>query len=415
MKFGFDLSLSGLANSRRDNSPRNGVQAIQRAASGFVDIVMVSNSHGRMDGKGLNWWMAARLAEQYGSWATPLSFGFASADAQHTGYSADLGTHVIDTSEPWFLPDGETLAGSTNGGVYFHPVGEHHRSQVNPTSALRVHYGYAEFAAGAGSFSLTMRAEVSPYNTIFSEDNISTSGAEDSYQIGTYDLAADPSRTASKYAVGFNRGGEALAGPFLGYFIRVEDRDATHGVCVNVAYSVGGASLRAQVDGITAKDDTQEVNFFTELRRLQLARGQDPNIVIMVNEGHNQRNEGGTSLGPGAYTDGDSPEAFLDNLVALQTHYEDLWRAQGWSVRELTYVVFVDHPISDPDDDELVSYRAIMETSSLARTSFFDWTDVTSYTELFQTGSFKDVLHLSSDEGKGYDILASGFVQEIST
>ncbi|MFT6425329.1 MAG: hypothetical protein ACJAX2_002539 [Celeribacter sp.] len=129
-----------------------------------------------------------------------------------------------------------------------------------------------------------------------------------------------------------------------------------------MTYAVGGESEADIANAVLAKDDAAEINFFAEIRRLQILRGQTPNVVVWMNEGHNQRNETIASVGRRAITDPDSPLALLDNFEAIQRHYDALWQAQGWDVQELTYIIVVDHPVSDPDDDKLIAYRAILQS-----------------------------------------------------
>jgi hypothetical protein len=179
-----------------------------------------------------------------------------------------------------------------------------------------------------------------------------------------------------------------------------------------VTYAVGGESEADIANAVLAKDDAAEINFFAEIRRLQILRGQTPNVVVWMNEGHNQRNETIASVGRRAITDPDSPLALLDNFEAIQRHYDALWQAQGWDVQELTYIIVVDHPVSDPDDDKLIAYRAILQSyeARLARTSVFNWLDVLSFAEMDANGSFADGLHLVNDLDAGYDFLAQRFV-----
>ncbi|MDF2141258.1 hypothetical protein [Paenirhodobacter sp. CAU 1674] len=397
-----------------DSYPKDGLSALRRGSNGIVDLVMLSNSHGQFGGAGLAKALSARLAERFGAWVTPLNLGTGPTGAATSGFSADLGTFAIDMVQPGFVAAGSTLAGSTTNGVYFSPVDNLPRLPLDPTHSLRVHYGYAVFGTGSGSFTISMRHEESPWNMIFTSAPISTyDAAGESVKIGAYDLAADAYRNGGLYAARFNYLGNTITGPFMSLFIRVEDIDATHGICTNVAFAAGGYSMYDIATSVLAKDDNREINFFAELRRLHIARGMPPNIVIFCNEGHNQRAETSQpSLGRRAITDADGPLALLDNYEAVQRHYDALWISQGWDVRELTYVMWVDHPPEGGDDAEMTAYRRIMTTAGacLPRTSVVDSGLLATAEELTSTGSYADGIHLVNTVGAGYDLLAQRFV-----
>ncbi|MDF2140868.1 hypothetical protein [Paenirhodobacter sp. CAU 1674] len=405
-----------------DSYPKNGLDAIKRAASQVMDVVWYGNSHVVKDGKGLRKALAARLAQQFGGWATPIDVYFNQSGIGASGWSADLGKFVIDTFPAAYVANGATLAGSWTSGATFLAPGTivdnaaATRSFVDPTHNLRVHYQYAGFAAGAGSFKIGMRQQESPWTPIFTSDAISTvSAAGDTMLMGHYDLAASAGRTGY-YGVMINPSGQTITGPFMATMLRVEDRDATHGVSFNTGFTAGGYSLYYIVTSVLAKDDNAEINYFAELRRLQIARGQTPNIVIGCNEGHNQRNETlQPSLGRRAITDSDGPLALLDNFEALQRHIDDLWRSQGWDVREVTYLFWVDHPPQGGDDAEMTGYRQIMTTlgAALPRTSVVDSAALVSEAELSSTSSYIDGLHLVNTLGAGYDLLAQRFVASL--
>jgi hypothetical protein len=116
-------------------------------------------------------------------------------------------------------------------------------------------------------------------------------------------------------------------------------------------------------------------------------------VVVCVNEGLNDRNETLASVGPAAIADADSYQAFVDNFVAIQNRIEALWTANGWSLDELFWIVFPSHPVSAPDDAELVSYRkAINEyLATRPRAQMVDLTTLTTATEMLANGWYQSV------------------------
>jgi hypothetical protein len=127
---------------------------------------------------------------------------------------------------------------------------------------------------------------------------------------------------------------------------------------------LGGASARRMALGVQSASDAQLSLFFSQVRAGQTA---PHSVLVRINTGLNDRNETLVSLGPAAITDADSAAAFTDNIVAIFARIESIWSLNGWALEELYFLISVSHPVSTPDDAELVLYREAAEALAATR------------------------------------------------
>lgn len=221
-------------------------------------------------------------------------------------------------------------------------------------NTLRFHLNYGTFDNGAGSFRISIRLGQTPYTQKAQSSLISTNTGSFGMQVASIDMVPDPSYNTYVFNCKLTSTSNGITAPYFSTYMRVEALERTIGWSYNTLIYKGGSSLRAMAYSLQQTTDESLIHFFEEVRRLQ---GNLKTVVVCINSGLNDRNETESSVGPDIYTDGDGPDAFIDNLSAIKIRIDNIWNDQGWDTNELMYLVFGSHPISTPDDSELISYR----------------------------------------------------------
>jgi hypothetical protein len=205
-----------------------------------------------------------------------------------------------------------------------------------------------------------------------------------------------------------------IIGPFFNTFERVTVPTTTTGWALSTLYARGGQSLRDAAYALQQASDDTLIHFFSILRADQFETGaENACIAITVNFGLNDRNETLPSVGPAAISPGDSAAAYVDNFVALQQRIQGIWTSQGWPLSELAFLMFPSHPVSTPDDAELLAYRNSVGQyiSLLPQTQFFNLEEITSSTEMlannWYASSGADRNHLTQT---GYEQLGARII-----
>ena len=380
---------------------------LAQAENRRIDILMIGDSNQAFGGFGWDHGMQFALSNKYGLYATGvLTTGENGGSGQALGYysaTGDTDVAAVETGAPEQLDsymDGNLfpqnysyLASGTfvqGMGLYMLTVGA-----ANPFDVLnsnfRYHYCYGTFPTGAGSFTPGIRLEVAPYTNLITGSPISTNTGQYGFAYTTLDSGIVGIPRAGQICGRHVHVGTTCTGPWLSYFTRVEIVSRTTGISFTSMYSRGGQSLYDMAAAaIAAHDHTIYLQLY-EARRLQESNGDTPIVIIMVNSGVNDRNETSQpSLGPGAYTTADSPEAYVDNLTALVTRIENVWN-KYFTTGELYWLIMPSHPISEPDDAELITYRTATQTYVDTRKNM-DMIDLTDFINADQAtaGSWYD-------------------------
>lgn len=371
--------------------PTTALEALGTAKSRRVDFVMIGDSNQLMDGKGFDYAFRRALGARFGMYASQLlmanSFGVA-----NSGGSPAQEKHGLCPMALYYryvAPDVEVNPGVQNG-IEISSTGHY---AMNTNALLRCHYSYSTFSTGAGEFTLGVRRETPPYNVFQMAPKVLTNTGAETFKRGVFDL---PAADRAGVALGFKwvmPGQVALKGPFLSYSMRVEDVEMVGGVSTHTLYGAGGQSLwdmSVQLDEYTTQ---QLTNFFTEVRRLQIEKGQKPIVVLYVNSGLNDQNETSTpSRGWRETIESKSATAYIDNLEAVVKRVQDIWQVNGWDERGLFVLSLPSHPVSTPDADKLRAYRkaAFSFAGGRARTSFVDFENLTTSDKMLANGWYKN-------------------------
>jgi lysophospholipase L1-like esterase len=166
------------------------------------------------------------------------------------------------------------------------------------------------------------------------------------------DLPVDPARLWSlRLWFGDERG--RARGPFFLTYMQAENPDRTTGAAVHTLYGLGGASARDMAATLVGAPTEQLSLFFS---RVRAPLGPNPKVVVRINSGVNDRSEWMPSVASNLLP-GNSPAAFRDNLDAIMTRIRNVWAINNWDASELSFLLTVSHPLSEPDDIYLSYYR----------------------------------------------------------
>jgi hypothetical protein len=396
----------------RPSTKMNALQALSQAVHRRVDFVMLGDSNQSKDGYGFDYGFAKAFADRFGLYASGIIGG------NTFGVNSGASTYQEERALAYwgyrFLADGSSVANSVANGIIIRDTDKY---ILNPSSLLRCHFAYSTFSSGAGSFKPGVRIEQSPWTVLQMSAQINTNTGVENYTKSYFDLSAGDREglpLGFKWMVSQQLD---TTGPFLSYYLRVEDVNKNTGVSCHTFYNTGGASLYDMAATVSAYTDKNLVNYFREVRSLQIEKGYEPIIIIYINSGLNDRNETSVpSLGSIASYDGDSDVAYYDNLEAIIARISAIFRVQGWGENELYFLLCPSHPVSDPDDSELISYRTMANKIATMRSnvSFVDLNNVTSSDEILANNWYynnnTDKAHLTQ---AGYVGIAAKIVELI--
>jgi hypothetical protein len=395
--------------------------ALKSASSRVIDVVMWGDSNQLFNGFGFDGAFSDKLTTTYGSWASPI-YGLASGTQQqggndysgngvigaNTGAPTQLAGLTLASREYGYLASGTFTTGG-NGLSVKNVTG------VNVNSAWRFHYAYGTFDSGSGSFKVGMRRGDSPFSTVLDGPIINTNTGSFTYQETYLDLPA-ATRNYPIEMKWYRQGSAAITAPFLGYWCRAVDMEKLSGVSVHTFYGVGGASLYDFFSTTNGYTQAELTAYFGKLREMQIAKGFTPLFVCYVNSGINDRNETSVpSWGFLGSSSADSGAAYFDNLWALKDRIESLWISNGWGVNELTWLFIPSHPITNPDDAELITYRkGAKRLSNDPRCSFVNIADLITSSQMLTNGWYNsggaDTNHLTTSGYNGITNLILNYI-----
>lgn len=393
-----------------DSHPTTAFDAISRAATRRVDVVAFGDSNQFMDGYGFDFALRDALTSRFGLYATPPLTG--GAYGTQTGATDTQKSKALAGIPYNYLAEG-TFTGSGANGLFAGQSSENQLYKLNPSAKLRCHFAYSTFATGSGSFNVGARLESSPYTSLGSSGAINTNTGTETYKLSSFDVAAGD-RSGNQLGFRFANVNQTLTAPFLSYFMRVEDVDKSNGICFSTLYGRGGQSLWDMNSTMNSEYTKAELtNYFSEIRRLQLEKNQNPLVVIYINSGLNDQNETSSpSWGWRESTDGKSATAYLDNLEALAKRVADVWQLNGWDETELFFWINPSHPTSTPDAAKLKAYRkaAFTFAGSRARVSVVDFENLTSEAEMIVNDWYRTAEDHSHLKLAGYEALSQRII-----
>jgi len=407
---------------------RNAISGLlSRLRSGRVDFVGIGDSNQIFGGHGWDLGFPyALIASGYPMWATGLIVNNeASGTGAGAGYSynrnspggsgltgavsgapADLekymdkGAGLLYPSFYYSYVAAASSISAVNNGLQLLPG----LGGLDETAAIDFDHWWGSFDSGSGSFTRYLRRGESPFTEIVNPPSINTNTGAFGMNRSTVSMSANVARAGWKIQF---LAANAAVGPYFGTFMRARQLNRTAGFSYGTLDYRGGQSLRTMAYDLQQASDETLTHYFTILRDDQ--ESDLITIAICVNSGLNDKNETLASVGPAAVADGDSPEAYVDNFDAIRARIEAIWNLNAWDPQELFWIVFPSHPISDPDDAELLTYRAAISAhlTGDSRAQVVDISALTDETEMLANGWYQsagaDRSHLTQ---AGYEQLS---------
>lgn len=377
-----------------------------RAREARVDVVAIGDSNQLFGGHGWDHGLARALSLEFSLYATGLlAAGENGGNGSGMGYTwngfSTLATGlfsysgapaVLDAFLPGstplppanylYVPPGLQVGSTVSTGIFIAA-----NSVLGVSNALRFHviHGVLE-GEGPGSFRPAIRMEQSPWSNLLVASTVPTRGESTGVWEATLDLPA----AQRLFGLGFRfiPFGVNIEGPCVIYWSRVQAVERTAGASFHTLYGLGGASARRMAQGMLAATDEQLSLYFSLVR----AQQDGPrSVLIRINTGLNDRNETLPSLGPAGVEDGDSPEALVDNLRAIMNRIKGIWASNNWPEEEVYFLLSTSHPVSQPDDAELVQYREAVSSLalSLPRCAATRFDRLTSADEMLSNGWYQ--------------------------
>ncbi|MDX2115817.1 MAG: hypothetical protein SFZ24_09415, partial [Planctomycetota bacterium] len=380
------------------------------AAVGRVDVVCLGDSNQLYLTDGWDHGWARALEQRFGLYATGLlSPGENGGNGSGSGYRYQVagtlsnGQFRYDNApqpldllmDPasgmaplayMYVPSGFLAGAMVNQGVVLERV-----SSLDVNAELDFHVTYAQFPGSSGFFQPVLREAEPPYGTLLVWPPISTAGA--AFAAVTQTFTAPAMTRERNINFRFSPWENAVTGPFLSYYVRIENPARATGAALHTLYAAGGMSAYDMGLALRRADDAYLSLYFDRVRALQ---GPTKAVLVRINTGLNDRVEGQPSLRSGI-TPGSSPEAYADNLLAIMDRIRDIWSLNGWPQEELYFLLSVSHPVATPDEVALQNYRRLAAglTAWNPRTASTNFDALTAWWELWSSSWYAD---------QGYDV-----------
>lgn len=147
------------------------------------------------------------------------------------------------------------------------------------------------------------------------------------------------------------KAGTTCQGPVFATWQHFDWPDITAGASSNVIGYYGGQGLREFYN----RQQATQTAWTEYFRQLQIAQGASPKACIVISSGLNDRGDAGLSVLSGLVSS--TAAGYLDNLSGLIEFYQGVWGGAGLPSTDLYFLLLCSHPVSSPDDSQLVSYR----------------------------------------------------------
>lgn len=376
------------------------------AATRRVDVVGIGDSNQLFGGHGWDDGWIRALDDRFGTWATSLmSLG------ENDGNGANMGSgfrSYATRSSGMFQYTGAPapLDDALRGVPRFSPLGYIYLADDDQITlgnhGLRVDFGGPIDVQGALRFSTSygvspsstartfrpfVRAASVPYTTIaISQTFYSITSPTSEVRRASLDIPAASRAFSLQFMIGPHA--SSFIGPFVGYYMRVEESETEHGTVFSTLYGRGGESARDMAQALLDLPNDTLTLYFDTLRSDQ---NGPPRLLVRINTGLNDRNEQFNPVGDPPYpATPDAPESFERNVRAIIDRIHAIWDSNGWCRDELYFLLAVSHPIGPTtapeldDDPELIAYRAVARAvaESMPRCAAVDYNVLTNATEM---------------------------------
>jgi hypothetical protein len=283
-----------------------------------------------------------------------------------------------------YLPAGISLGGNAIAGSVYEPG-----CPIGIDGPLRVHFSYGLFSgAGSGSFRPSCRYEAFPFDEIVAGPTLSTRTGDGSpFRVAYGQLDVPAGARDRQIAFRAAPPNSTITGPFIGYFMRTENRTTTHGAAFSSLYAVGSKSSCDMALAMRRSSNETLSLYFDGLRRLQ---GPTKGLLVRINTGLNDRAESRASVKSGI-TPGNSAAAYADNVQCIIDRLREIWTINAWPESELHFLLTPSQAVADPDEASLRSYRDACEQLALTnpRTATVRLDVISNSAELLANGWYQ--------------------------
>lgn len=376
------LCFSSTAASQPEavTNPRALIPWLRAAATGRADAVCIGDSNQLQQNSGWDHGWTRILGERFGLYATGLlSCGENLGNGAGAGYQYSVGAAGFSGQFAYggapapldlFMQPGIGMSpfnymylapGLVGGANVLHGLFIDAASGIDVNGPLRFSLVHGTFATGGpGSFQLVLRQGAPPFQNLAVGTSVPTVTGDMGVSVETLDIPAASRNIALNLR--YSPIDQNIDGPFLGYYARAENLARPVGVSVHTLYAFGGQSARDMAAALRAADDDYLSLYFQRVRALQ---GAAPKVLIRINTGLNDRNENLPSVTLGIIP-GNLSAAFDDNMRTLIARVREIWTLNAWPQEELFFLITVSHPVWNPDDYMLESYREIASNIALS-------------------------------------------------
>jgi lysophospholipase L1-like esterase len=393
---------------------------IQEASSKKINLFGLSDSNELFNGNGWNDGWHERFSEVYGLHATGLlctmcnnGNGYAIGNTYQEGvkYPSYTGARA-----EW-ARYAENLSAPSLGNLIRYGYVETTFNSVAPIGMvlrdpclldktnMQFQQWYCQAPGEGGSFSMYARIADPPYSWIKWQTGQVIDGPLN-VTMTPMDIPEGPREYPVELGTTIN-GGNAIIGPACFLYQRVVDKNLTSGVSYISLCYLGGQGLRGFANGLANQTDEYYQTMLAELHRIDGGP-----FVFIINSGLNDRNDTNNSVGNNP-TDSSTPEGYVDNLDACIRKISEQCDAIGKT--DYGFLVMPSHPISNPDDAKLVSYRQAAKNYAADKTkvSVVDLNELIGFDEMDANGwyaSAGDRAHLSPSGYKGVATTVADFI-----
>lgn len=202
------------------------------------------------------------------------------------------------------------------------------------------------------------RLNESPYTTLFHRPDTDTFGADYAIADLTWVQSADAARSSwDKFVVQHRNNSVSTHGPVLIAGQQLTSPDILTGIAYTTMVYEGGEGLDTFYNILY--EDSTDAALVEYWRQIRLNLNGEKSAVVFINSALNDRNE--TEPSPAGQV-GDSKGAYAERLGLIIDKLSRTWQmpdSSGYSgsANSLQIVVIPSHPISDPDDSEMIDYR----------------------------------------------------------
>ena len=370
---------------------------IAAAQSGRADILFVGDSTVQFGGNGWDAGMIIAGKERFGLAGTGLisngSFGGPGYGYSNGGANASFGWDTSIANAPadrqGYAVKGEVVNAGASPASFFGYQVNGNSPTLSPTAAYDWHVYTA--SDSTGSMSAVRRRDSSPYTVYQSVGPVATSTPVDGLQHTVFSFDDTP-EISSGLTQAFRLVNTTETSVF---YSRLTDPNAASGITVS-SIGYGGKTTLEFYNDIWingALSPQGRAHYLSSL-----VDGGSGKLNIMIAEGFNDRNETDPSVN--GITDGNSPEAFADNMDALMDAMRADWLAGGHDPTDLSFTLlgmFEIQSDTDPEDEGLMrDYALELENIALSDTqvSFVNLYDLApKYAEASGLGYSTDGLH----------------------